>query len=618
MKKLFYLLLFLILAACGNEKTANISSDTSKDTSSVKIPAQSIISQMEKGKYKDGELLVKFKSGVVKTSSLKLHQTIRASVAKSFKIVPNLDLVKLPKGLSVKDAIIQYMSDPNVEYAEPNYIIRASSIPNDTYFGNQWALNNTGTYAAGTSDADIDAPEAWDITTGNSSIVIAVLDTGIDYDHSDLVGNIWTNSGETDCLNGLDDDGNGYADDCKGWDFSTCVESDEDGLCITPKLEDNDPMDEYGHGTHVAGIIGAVGNNGAGVSGVMWRVKLMPLKVLDSTGWGSNGELIAGIQYAVDNGAKVMNVSLGGYDFSTFVYEAIETANSAGVLFVASAGNGGIDGIGDNNDLTPHYPSGYNLPNIISVAATDQNDIRVSFSNYGLTSVHVAAPGVYVISTVPNWWSEYQGYGVLEFELGTSMAAPHVSGLAGLLYSYYDGNHNTPLFNSSQVRATILKCVDKKETLDGWIQTGGRINAYKAVASLAMPTQLTATATSTTKISLTWSDNASCEDGYKVERKISGGAWTEVISLQPDSSSFTDIGLTPNTTYTYRVKAYNNIADSLYSNEAFAKTLLTDPPADHESGGCSIGARQNIPTAIADLAVMLMPLLIIAIMRRRR
>src|SRR4030042_5020261 len=236
MKKLFYLLMILFLAACGNEKIASISSDTSnsKVASSVKIDAQFILSQMEKGKYRDGELLVKFKSGVVKTSALKLHQTIRASVAKSFKIVPNLDLVKLPKGLSVKDAVMQYMSDPNVEYAEPNYIRRVlSKIPNDTYFKDQWALNNTGTYAAGTADADIDAPEAWDITTGDSGIIIAVLDTGIDYDHSDLVGNIWTNSGETDCLDGLDDDGNGYADDCKGWDFSTCGEPDEVGLGFT-------------------------------------------------------------------------------------------------------------------------------------------------------------------------------------------------------------------------------------------------------------------------------------------------------------------------------------------------------------------------------------------------
>src|SRR4030042_6641530 len=603
MKKLFYLLMILFLAACGNEKIASISSDTSnsKVASSVKIDAQFILSQMEKGKYRDGELLVKFKSGVVKTSALKLHQTIRASVAKSFKIVPNLDLVKLPKGLSVKDAVMQYMSDPNVDYAEPNYIRHVLS--NDTYFSNQWALSNTGQYAGGTLDADIDAPEAWGISTGSPNITIAVLDSGIDYNHQDLVGNIWQNPGETDCLDGLDGDViNGYPDDCKGWNFV-------DG--------NNDPMDDLGHGTHVAGIIGAVGNNGTGVAGVMWNVKLMALKFLDSEGYGTVSDEVEGIDYAVENGAKIINASFGGLTYSSSEYQAIERANTAGVLFVASAGNGGDDGIGDNNDLTPHYPSSYNLSNIIAVAATDQNDIRVPFSNYGLTSVHVAAPGVYVISTVPNWWSEYQGYGVLELFDGTSMAAPHVSGLAGLLYSYYDSVHNTQ-FNYSQIRTAILWSVDVLPTLSGWIQTGGRINAYRAISFLRIPTNLTATAASTTRISLSWSDNASYEKGYKVERKISGGSWTVLPDTLPNgSSSFTDSGLTPNTAYTYRIKAYNDIAESFYSNEASATTLLTDPPANHESGGCSIGARQNTPTAIADLAVMLIPLLVVAIIRRR-
>lgn len=606
MKKLSYLLMILFLAACGSEKTASISSDTSKDTSSAKITAQSIISQMEKGKYKDGELLVKFKSGVVATSSLKLHQTIRASVAKSFKIVPNLEHVKLPTGLSVKDAIMQYVSDPNVEYAEPNYIRCVSSIPNDAYFRNQWALHNDGTYAGGTAGADIDAPEAWDISAGNPNIVIAVLDTGIDYSHEDLVTNIWTNTGETSCTDDTDNDGNGYKDDCKGWNFA-------DG-------GNNDPMDDYGHGTHVAGIIGATGYNSIGIAGIMWDVQLMALKFLDSEGFGTVADEITGIQYAVAKGAKIINASFGSNEFSAAERDTI--ANSSQVLVIAAAGNGGDDGIGDNNDLEPVFPASYGdpkyggLPNIISVAATDQNDRRVSFSNFGPNSVHVAAPGVYILSTIPQ-----NMYMDKDFNFGTSMAAPHVSGLAGLLYSYYDGNHNTPLFNYSQVRKTILKCVDKKETLDGWIQTGGRINAYKAVASLRMPTNLTATPTSTTKISLTWSDNASCEDGYKVEKKVSGGAWAEIKSLQADSSSFIDTGLTPNTTYIYRVKAYNDIADSLYSTpDVSATTLLTDPSANNGggSGGCSIGARQNTPTAIADLAVMLMPLLIIAIMRRRR
>jgi subtilisin family serine protease len=665
MKKLLYLLAILILAACGSEKAANISSDTSKVTSSkTKITAQSIISQMEKGNYKEGELLVKFKSGVVKASSLKVHQAVGASVAKRFHIVPNLEHVKLPEGLSVKDAVIQYMSDPNVEYAEPNYIRCASSLPPyydrpDTYFNDQWALNNTGTYASGTAGADIQALDAWGVSTGSPGITIAVLDSGIDYNHQDLVGNIWQNPvevigdkngdgcpgicgvdddgdgkvdedslgrqpGEAGYTNDLkdddDDDENGYVDDCKGWNFV-------DG--------NNDPMDDFYHGTHVAGIIGAKGNNGVGVAGVMWDVKLMPVKIYnaDTTLTGSctsvfAADEVAGIEYAVNNGAKIINASFHGEGYCNAEHDAIDAANTAEILFIAAAGNGtNNDGIAKNNDLAPQYPASYDLPNIISVAATDQNDRRASFSNYGPNTVDVAAPGVYILSTIPH--NLYSDESDKEFLMGTSMATPHVSGLAGLLYSYYDGNHNAPLFNYSQVRDTILTCVDKEEdgypglqTLKGWIKTDGRINAYKAVASLAMPTNLTAaTPTSTTRISLTWNDNARCEKGYKVERKISGGTWTEILpSLPPDSVSFTDTGLTPNTTYTYRVKAYNDIADSFYSTpDISATTLPTEPPANTGGGGgCSIGARQNTPTAIADLAVMLIPLIIIAIMRRRR
>jgi subtilisin family serine protease len=616
MKKLLYLLMVLLLAACGSEKTANISSDTSTSmitSSTTKITAQSVISQMEKGNYKEGELLVKFKSGVAKASSLKVHQAVGASVAKRFHIVPNLEHVKLQEGLSVKDAITQYMSDPNVEYAEPNYIKRAlSRIPNDTYFGNQWALHNTGTYAGGTVDADIDAPEAWDISTGSSNIVIAVLDTGIDYSHADLAGNIWTNPGETNCANGGDDDGNGFIDDCRGWNFVD---------------DNNDPMDDFGHGTHVAGIIGADGDNGIGVSGVMWNVRLMPLKVCDASGSCDTADEIAAIDYVVlmkNGGAniKAMNASFGGYGYSQAECDTIAEANTAGILLVAAAGNGGDDGIGDNNDLEPVFPASYGdpkyggLPNIISVAATDQNDQMASFSNFGPTSVYVAAPGVYILSTILQ--DEYLDK---DFNWGTSMAAPHVSGLAGLLYSYYDGIHNTQ-FDYSQIRATILRYVDTKPTLEGWIYTGGRINAYRALSSLLSPIGLTATATSQTQISLTWVANATGDDGYKVERKISGGSFTEIGTLPPRSSSYTDGSLTPNTTYTYRVKAYNNISESFFSNEASATTpVIGGSGGGSSSGGggsCSIGARQNPPTAIADLAVMLIPLIFVAIMRRRR
>ena len=249
----------------------------------------------------------------------------------------------------------------------------------------QWALRNIGTYANGTYAADMKASLAWNITVGSHDVKIAVLDTGIDYNHPDLVGNIWSG---------------------RGFNFVTCAKFDLDGNCETPGVPNDDPMDDNGHGTHVAGIIGATGDNNLGVAGVMWKVSMMAIKVLNADGEGSWGDFADGIQFAVNNGARVMNASLGGSDFEQSVFDAVSAANSAGVLLVAAAGNEG-----SNNDLTPVYPASFDLPNIISVAATDQNDDLVAFSNFGPNSVDIAAPGVYIISTVPN-----AGYDTLEFE----------------------------------------------------------------------------------------------------------------------------------------------------------------------------------------------------------
>ena len=287
--------------------------------------------------------------------------------------------------MTVETALELYRRNPDVAYVEPNYIrYLNATTPNDPLFSRLWGLNNTGQSVSGTSGtagADVDGPEAWDVTQGSSTVVIAVIDTGVDYNHPDLAGNIWSNPGEV-AGNRIDDDNNGYADDIRGWDFVD---------------NDNEPMDVQGHGTHVSGTIAAMGNNSIGVTGVCWQAKIMPLRIFDAFGGSAtSARIIAAVGYAVNKGAKIINASFGGPDYSQAEYDALSSANSAGVLFVAAAGNETA-----NNDTTPCYPAGYNLPNIISVAATDQNDELTYFSNYGATSVHVAAPGQNIYSTVP-------------------------------------------------------------------------------------------------------------------------------------------------------------------------------------------------------------------------
>ena len=595
MKKFIYIIFALItslaLVSCGsNSTTASFSSPNAKvavsQAAAPKVTVQSVLAAADKGKYREGELLVKFKSGVAVKTAASLHQAMGAAVERRFAAVPNLERVKLAAGMPVKDAIVRYMQDPSVEYAEPNYLrYPKDSVPNDLYFNpQQWALSNIGAFAGGTAGADIKMPQAWDFARGSRGVVVAVIDSGVDLNHPDLVNNIWKNGGETSCVDGIDNDNNGFIDDCVGWNFA-------DG--------NNDPTDTLGHGTHVAGIIGAMGNNGMGIAGVMWNTSIMPLKFITDFGpdvcgpgadfCGSVADEVAAIQYAMNNGAKVINASFGAGGYSQTEFDAINAANSAGVLFIAAAGNGTLDSLGDNNDLTPVYPANYNLPNIISVAATDQNDRRATFSNFGPNTVHVAAPGVYILSTVPSTGvsmsfssmctdSFVAGY---DFCAGTSMAAPHVAGLAGLLESYYGQ------FTPAQVRATILRYVDVLPTLQGWIQTGGRINAYRAVTSLLPPDGLSASAQSSGAIKLSWTDMATGESGYKIERKAGSGDFVQIAEVAANTTSYSDSGLSASTTYTYRVRAFNTIpADSLYSNEAAATTSAGGSDGTNGGGGC--------------------------------
>jgi subtilisin family serine protease len=337
--------------------------------------------------HRSDELLVKFREGLSLPQAEAMLSASGSSEVRAFRRPRQLKRasmdrwvrIRLGKNRTLQDMIDRLSRNPNVEVVEPNYIWSASAIPNDPRIAEMWGIDNSG-QTGGTVDADIDGPEGWDIASGDPSAIIGVIDTGVAYTHPDLAANIWVNTGEISG-NGIDDDGNGYVDDIHGYDFVN---------------DDGDPFDDGGHGSHVAGTIGAVGNNGEGVSGVAWNTQIMALKFLDANGNGSTDNAINAILYGVAMGAKVLNNSWSGGFFSAALLDAIESANTADVLFVAAAGNNGL-----NNDSSPSYPASYEAANIIAVAASDHNDQLASISNFGVGSVDLAAPGVSILSTVP-------------------------------------------------------------------------------------------------------------------------------------------------------------------------------------------------------------------------
>ena len=391
-------------------------------------------------------------------------------------ILPQGERILLFKSTALTgDALVKSaLQNANVAAASLNYRRYADAVtPNDPGFTDLWGLNNTG-QTGGTAGADISAPEAWSTTTGSSGVVVADIDTGVAYDHVDLAANMWHNPGEIPA-NGIDDDGNGYIDDVYGIDAVN---------------GDSDPYDDLGHGTHTSGTAAAVGNNGIGITGVAWQARVMALKFLGPDG-GYDADAITCINYVVNeklnHGVNVVaiNASWGGVGYDGLLRNAINAAGAANIIFCAAAGNGGPDGIGngDDNDAQPSYPSSYDGANIISVAATDDNDARAGFSNYGATSVDLAAPGVGILSTLPG--DRYASWN------GTSMATPHVTGAVALCAAQF------PSETMAQRVRRILDHVDPLASLSGMMTTGGRLNVAAAVNPVTPTPTPTATPTLT-------------------------------------------------------------------------------------------------------------------------
>ncbi|MBK7403397.1 MAG: S8 family serine peptidase [Phycisphaerales bacterium] len=392
-------------------------------------------------------VLVQFKTKAPQRAVTAALAGVQGGVVRTYALVPGLVHIRTP--MSVEQAVTTLAASPWVDFAEPDFVQRKVGVANDTYFSLEWGLHNTGQSIqgqTGIADADIDMPEAWDITTGDPNFVIADIDTGMQWTHPDLDGNVWSNPGEI-AGNGIDDDGNGYVDDVRGWDFYS---------------NDNNPDDADGHGTHTAGTIGAEGNNGQGIAGVNWHCRIMPLRFLGPQG-GSTADAIDALNYAASKGVKVSNNSWGGGGYSSGLYNAINASKSVGHIFCAAAGNNGT-----NNDSSAFYPAGYNLDNIIAVAATDNRDARASFSNYGATTVDLGAPGVNIASC-------YTGSGYVWLS-GTSMATPHVTGVVALVYQ------RNPGFTYSQVVGKILSTTRPVSSLAGRCVTGGVLNALGALS----------------------------------------------------------------------------------------------------------------------------------------
>ena len=399
----------------------------------------------------DGEVFAEYLLGLTDAASESAVLALAERHGLDLVEVRNSDrlAVLVDPGERDRDDVLDALAaEPEAEWAEPQFVYAPSRTVND-YGEYMWGLSNTG-LNGGTLGADIDAFGAWDRATGRG-VVVAIIDTGVDTSHPDLVPNLWRNAGEV-AGNGVDDDGNGYIDDVNGFDFVN-----RDGV--------PDDLDE--HGTHVAGSVAARGDDGYGVPGVAFGAQIMSLKFMERNRGGTSSSAAEAITYAVNHGAHIINASWGGPGQSSAIRNAISYARSRGVLFVTAAGNEGR-----NNETTATYPANYPLDNIVAVAASDRRDRLASFSNYGRTRVHLAAPGVDIVSTTPGEEWSYMD--------GTSMASPYVAGAAALVRELAPG------LNPAAVRALLMSSVDPLSSGGDRIASGGRLNAFAAL-DLAAP-----------------------------------------------------------------------------------------------------------------------------------
>ena len=506
--------------------------------------------------YVDGQLIIKYAAGTGERDKGGIRGVLNAVTRTELPSI-GAELVELT-GMSVEEALAKIRGDARIEYAEPNYYQYAIATPNDPDFSRLWGMNNTG-QTGGTVDADIDAPEAWDVSTGDT-VIVGVIDTGVDTAHVDLHANLWTNPGEIP-NNGIDDDGNGYIDDMHGWDFVN---------------NDNGPVDDHGHGTHTSGTVAAVGNNSIGVAGVCWKARIMALKFLDAGGYGNTSNAVLAVAYATKMKARLTSNSWGGGGYSQALKDAIDSAGAHGILFVAAAGNNSSD-----NDAYPNYPCGYNSDNIIVVAATDHNDQMASFSNWGATTVDLAAPGVSVYSSLPG-----DSYG---YYSGTSMACPHVSGAAALVWSKY------PNLTYLQVKGRIVDMADKLPNLAGKCVSGGRLNVFMSIAEpdSTPPSPISDLSISTiggSKVTLSWTatgDDSTLGRASSYDIRYSrspidnsnfDAATTVADEPSPQSAGMTDTytvqGLDFSTTYYFGIKVLDEWKNSSgVSNSPSALTL---------------------------------------------